>query len=76
MDELTELKKQILRLEFQHKKDNEEIRENLKQTSKNLNHISKHLKHLSTLAGIAFERLDDLDDRLDNAAKSLARKKK
>ena len=36
--------------------------------------IEKHLRHLSSLAGITFEQLDELDYRLQSASVSLAKK--
>lgn len=78
--ECVELRKQILQLEFQHKKDIREFEKHSQvQTEKydrEWERTKKHLRHLSQLAGIAFERLEELDERLESASISLSHKGK
>jgi len=71
--ECREIKRQILQLEFQTKKDMAD----LKQESELRNRqIELHLRHLSKLAGITFEELDAIDDRLTSVAVPLSRSRK
>lgn len=76
--ECVEIKKQILQLEFQHKKDIREFeKQSQSQTEKydrEWERTKKHLRHLSQLAGITFEQLEELDERLESASVSLSRK--
>ena len=85
--ECVELRKQILQLEFQQKKDihefekrskvkAEEDERRRKESDKEWERTKKHLRHLSQLAGITFERLEELDERLESASVSLSRKDK
>ena len=85
--ECVEIKKQILQLEFQHKKDIVEfskesderwkkIDKQSEQTARHLEQLSAHANHLSKLTGIAFEDFDELDGRLESASVSLSRKRK
>lgn len=78
--ECVELRKQILQLEFQHKKDIREFEKysqvQTQKSDKEWERTNKHLRHLSQLAGISFERLEELDERLESASISLSRKGK
>lgn len=78
--ECVELKKQIMQLEFQHKKDTLESEKQhekwRKEIDKDFKFLSAHAKHLSQLAGITFEELGELDERLETASASLSRKSK
>ncbi len=78
--EIAEIERQIKHLEFQHKKDMTEANRRFEQYSESIKKdnaaTAKHLKHLSQLAGITFEELDELDNRLEGASVSLSRKNK
>ena len=78
--EIAELERQIKKLEFQHKRDIAEANSRFDQYSESIKKdnaaTARHLKHLSQLAGITFEELDALDDRLESASVSLSRKNK
>ena len=71
--ECNEIKRQILQLEFQHKKDMVDYK---KESELRNRQIERHLRHLSKLAGITFEELDAMDDRLTSAAEPLSRSRK
>ncbi len=84
--ECAELRRQILKLEFQSKKDSVESRKAREQFQKESDErwlrfekisdrTQRHLDHLSQLTGIAFDTFEDLDGRLDAASKPLARKR-
>ena len=86
MNEIEQLKKDILKLEFQHKKDraesekqfnerNAEIQAKLDDTNKQLNHITKRLNHITKLTGISFENFADIDSTFAKVSKATARKK-
>jgi uncharacterized membrane protein YgaE (UPF0421/DUF939 family) len=81
-----ELRRQILKLEFQNKKDSVESRklhEAFQRESEQRWHrfeqlreqTQRHLNHLSQLTGIAFDTFEDYEERLDTASKPLARKR-
>jgi multidrug resistance efflux pump len=78
--ECREIKRQILQLEFQTKKDiakhKKEMVEFKKEWDIRDRQIQLHLQHLSKLAGITFEELDAMDDRLTAAAVPLSRSRK
>ena len=78
--ECNEIKRQILQLEFQNKKDmtehKKEMDEYKKESVLRNRQIERHLSHLSKLAGITFEELDAMDDRLTSAAVPLSRSRK
>ena len=63
-----ELQRQILQLEFQHKKEIAQIRELQAHTQRQLDHITK-------LTGIAFEDLAFNDQKITEAGEILTRKK-
>ncbi len=71
--ECREIKRQILQLEFQTKKDMADLK---KESELRNRQIELHLRHLSKLAGITFEELDAIDDRLTSAAVPLSRSRK
>ncbi|MBK8812936.1 MAG: hypothetical protein IPN69_19705 [Acidobacteria bacterium] len=77
--ECAELRRQILKLEFQNKKDifsfRKESDERWLRFEKISDRTQRHLDHLSQLTGIAFDTFEDLDDRLDAESKPLARKR-
>jgi len=85
--ESSEIKRQILLLEFQTKKDIVELEKDIVELEKETAELKKeselrnrqielHLRHLSKLAGITFEELDAIDDRLTAAAVPLSRSRK
>ena len=87
MEDEAEIRRQILQLEFQHKKDMAEMRETQKKDmaeirkleakiDQRLDYVGRHLEHISQLTGYAFEEIRDVDDRLVSASNSLASKKK
>ncbi len=85
--ECVEIRKQSMQLEFQNKKDIREFEKQQeqrrkeheqwrKEIDKDFKFLSSHAKHLSKLAGITFEELGELDERLESASVSLSRKSK
>ena len=85
--ECNEIKRQILQLEFQNKKDMTEHKKYMAEHEKEMaeykkesvlrnRQIERHLSHLSKLAGITFEELDAIDDDLQAAAVPLSRSRK
>ncbi len=76
--ECSELRRQILKLEFQHKKDvlhsKRESDASWRRFEAIREQTQKHLNHLSQLTGMSFETLYDIDDRLAEAAKPLSKK--
>lgn len=85
--ECSEIKRQILQLEFKTKKDiakleketaelKKETAELIKESELRNRQIKLHLQHLSKLAGITFEELDAIDDDLQAAAVPLSRSRK
>ncbi len=52
-----ELRRQILHLEFQHKKEIAEIRQLQAKTDVRLDRIASQLDHITQLTGFAFEEL-------------------
>ncbi|MDQ3636367.1 MAG: hypothetical protein M3405_17965 [Acidobacteriota bacterium] len=81
-DETAEIKKQILELEFQHKKDiieaekrsnewAERMEKSLVQMEKSLVQMRDNLHHINKLAGITFEKFDDIESRLKGASDAL-----
>lgn len=84
--ECAELRRQILKLEFESKKDAVEARrahekfvresEIRWQRYTELREQTRlHLNHLSNLTGLAFDDIFEIDARLDAASKHLARKR-
>ncbi len=59
--EMTEMKSQILKLEFRHKKD---IMEAEKRFSERDEKIQRRIDYVAKLAGITYEELDLLDEKL------------
>lgn len=74
-NEIDELKRAILQLEFQHKKEVAEIRELQTKNQLQLNHTQSQLDHITKLTGIAFESLAFTDEKLTDAGEILSRKK-
>ncbi len=81
-EESAEIKKQILQLEFQHKKDivetdkrfndrAERLEKSLLQLEKSLLQMRDNLNHINKLAGITFEKFDDFESRLKGASDAL-----
>ncbi len=82
MESETEMRKQILQMEFQHKKDIAEMRETQARISASQDRISasqdrtqKHLEYITQLTGIAFEDLDFQSQKMSDAGDILKRKK-
>ena len=78
--EIFEIRREMSQFEFKAKKE-EVVRkkeiDKLRAKSEESNEaIRNHLRHLSTLAGITFEGLDEMDVRLESASVSLTRKNK
>ncbi len=59
--EMTEMKGQILKLEFRHKKDLTEAEKRFNERDEK---IQRRLDYVAKLAGITYEELDLLDDKL------------
>lgn len=59
--ECSEIRRQILQLEFQHKKDDAETEKRFKERS---DKIQLQLDYITKLAGITYEELDLLDGKL------------
>ena len=85
--EIFEIRREMSQFEFKAKKEEVERKKEIDklrkesevrraQGEKSNEAIRNHLKHLSTLAGITFEQLDEMDFRLESASVSLARKNK
>ncbi|HSK74291.1 MAG TPA: hypothetical protein VK892_21505 [Pyrinomonadaceae bacterium] len=76
--DILEIERQIKKLEFQHKKDiaalQKESEERWRRIEKQNEYVERHLKHLSQLAGVTFEELDAMDERLVSASAALSRK--
>ena len=68
MENENELRRQILQLEFQHKKEIAEIREIQAKTQRQLDHITQ-------LTGFAFEELEFNNQKMQDAGEILSRKK-
>ncbi len=86
MEDEAEIRRQILQLEFQHKKDMVEMRETqekaiaeihqtLDQIAKLQKHTQKHLNHITKLTGIAFEDLESHNQKMQGAGEILSRQK-
>ncbi len=71
--ETAELKHQIMKLEFQHKKD---IIEAEKEFNERHNKIQKHLDYITKLARITYEELDLLDEKITKGGEILAAPRK
>ncbi|MGH9949319.1 MAG: hypothetical protein ACRD6X_19270 [Pyrinomonadaceae bacterium] len=71
--ETSEIKRRLMQLEFQHKKD---IAEAEKRFNARDNMIQKRLDHLSKLAGITYEEMEFLDEKLVGAGRELAKPRK
>ena len=67
-NEEDELKRQILQLEFQHKKDMANI-------DLRLDRIARQLDHITQLTGFAFSELEFQNGKLNEAGAILSRKK-
>ncbi len=65
---MEDIKKQLLQLEFQHKKD---IVEAEKRFNERTDRIQAQLDHITKLAGISFEKFAEIDARIENAANAL-----
>jgi uncharacterized protein (DUF1919 family) len=59
--EMTEMRSQILKLEFRHKKD---IKEAEKRFDDRNDKIQRQLNYITKLAGITYQKLDLLDEKL------------
>lgn len=70
-----ELQRQILQLEFQHKKEIAEIRELQAKTDIRLDRIAQHLDHITQLTGFAFQELEFQNEKLAEAGEILSKKK-
>lgn len=82
MESEAEMRKQILQMEFQHKKDISEMRESHQKNEDTIERIlrsqertQKHLEYITQLTGIAFEDLDFQSQKISDAGDALSRKK-
>lgn len=82
MESEAEIRKQILQMEFQHKKDIAELRESYKKNEDTIERIlqsqertQKHLEYITQLTGIAFEDLEFQSQKMSDAGDLLKRKK-
>ena len=86
MEDETEIRRQILQLEFQHKKDMAEMREQHTKTiaeiDKTLDRVTrrqdrnqKQLDHITKLTGITFEDLEFHNQKMQDAGEILSRQK-
>ena len=66
--ETVEIKRQIMRLEFQQKKDLAVAKKDFEERDKQ---IQKRLDHVAKLAGITYEELDNLDLKVQEAGLKL-----
>ncbi len=73
--ETEEIKQSIMKLEFQHKKDNAEadrrFNERFDRMQIQLDQTQAHLNHLTKLAGISFEKFADIESRMEKAGDAL-----
>ena len=82
MEDEAEIRRQILQLEFQHKKDISESRKLQETTEKRLDYISKlqvrtqkQLDHITKLTGIAFDELESHNSKMKGAGEILSGQK-
>jgi hypothetical protein len=68
--ETEEIKRQILQLEFQNKKDIAAAQKRFDAWDEK---ITKKLNHIAQLVGITYEELDNLDLKTQEAGKRLSR---
>ncbi len=74
MENEAELRKQILQLEFQHKKEMAEIRESHERITKLIEHNQKQLNHITQLTGFSFEEVGEINKKLESASLALSPK--
>ena len=70
-----ELKRQILQLEFRHKKEMAEIRQLQAKTDVRLDRIAQHLDQITQLTGFAFSELEFQNGKLNEAGAILSKKR-
>ena len=75
METETEIRRQILQLEFQHKKDIAEINKVLDRVTRRQDRNQKQLDHITKLTGIAFEDLESHKQKMQDAGEILSRQK-
>ncbi len=71
--ECDELRRQILQLEFQHKKDSVEAE---KQFTDRYEKTQRQLDYITRLVGITYEELDLLDDKIIESGSILTKPRK
>lgn len=71
--ETVELKNQLLKLEFQHKKD---IVETEKRFNERSEKIQRQLDYITKLAGITYQELDLLDEKIIQGGQILTSSRK
>lgn len=87
MNEIEQLRKEIIKLEFQHKKDIVEWEKRRKREMEESQAVTDQIKrlqartqaqldHITKLTGIAFEYFEDIDETFDKVSKAAARKRK
>lgn len=78
--ETAELKRQIMQLEFQNKKDAVTARKRIEAAEKRTddweNRWRKQIDHIIKLVGITYEELDNLDLKLQETGRHLVRPRK
>ncbi len=86
MEDEAEIRRQILQLEFQYKKDKVEMQKKHDETmdridatladiARRQDRTQKHLDHITKLAGITFEELEFQDLKMQDAGEILRRQK-
>ena len=86
MEDEAEIRRQMLQLEFQQKKDIAETREQNKKDFAEINkildriarrqeHTQKQLDHITKLTGITFEDLEFHNQKMQDAGEILSRQK-
>jgi hypothetical protein len=64
------LRRQIMQLEFQLKKDIVEANKQFKESN---DQITKQIKYIAKLAGITYDELDKLDFKISEAGRQLSK---
>lgn len=68
--ETEKIKKQIMQLEFQSKKDSVEAKRDFEARDRA---IQQRIDYIAKLAGITYDELDKLDEKTQEAGRGLAR---
>ncbi len=72
---MEDLKQELMKLEFQHKKDIAEADKRFNERFDKMQEVNQqmqaHLNHITKLAGISFEKFEDIESRIENASVAL-----